>query len=335
MIRAERYAMRQTALIIFAAISAITTSAWAAAPADVARYPSRPVRLVIPFPPGGGLDFLARLAAQELGQRLGQTIVTDNRVGASGKIGTELVANAAPDGYTLLLGFVGPFSILPNLEKVPYDPVRDFTAASMLASVYHVLTVHTSVPARSLKELIALAKAKPGVLSFASAGTGSPPHLVGELFKTKAGIDLTHIPYKGSGPAAVGVLSGEAQLQFATITAVMPNIRAKRLVALAVTSPNRSTLLPDVPTLTESGLGGVDVQLWYGLLVPAATPRPIVARLNAELIKIAAMPEYRQKLLQMGGMEVFTSRPEQFQAFMKADLKKWANVITAAGLKRQ
>ncbi len=297
-------------------------------------YPTKPIRLIVPFAPGGGNDFLARLVGQKLGERLGQQFVVDNRAGASGIIATDLVAKAAPDGYTLLLGFVGPLALNPHLEKVPYNPVRDFAAASLLASSYHILVVNPAVPARSVKELIAVAKARPGEINYASSGSGATLHLIGELFKSVAGINITHIPYKGAGPAAIAVISGEAQMMFSSTTAVLPHIRTNRLAALAVTSPNRSPLVPEVPTLVESGLRGVEVGSWYALLAPAATPRAIIARLHAEIVRLAAMPDYRQ-LLEKQAFEPLTSSPEQFPAFVQSELEKWGKVIKAAGIKSE
>lgn len=297
-------------------------------------YPTKPIRLIVPFAPGGGNDFLARLVGQKLGERLGQPFVVDNRAGASGIVATDMVAKAAPDGYTLLLGFVGPLALNPNLEKVPYNPVRDFAAASLLASSYHILVVHPSVPARSVKELIALAKARPGEINYASSGSGATLHLVGELFKSAAGINITHIPYKGAGPAAIAVISGEAQMMFSSTTAVIQHMRANRLAALAVTSPNRSPLAPEVPTLVESGLRGVEVGSWYALVAPAATPREIVTRLHAEIVRLTAMPDYRQQL-EKQAFEPLTSSPEQFPAFVKAELEKWGKVIKTAGIKSE
>jgi tripartite-type tricarboxylate transporter receptor subunit TctC len=309
--------------------AAVTTTAIAQQ-----NYPTRPIRLAVPFAPGGGNDFLARLVGQKLSERLGQQLVVDNRAGASGIVATDLVAKAAPDGYTLLLGFVGPLALNPNLEKVPYNPVRDFAAASLLASSYHILVVHPSVPARSVKELIALAKARPGAINYASSGSGATLHLVGELFKSAAGINITHIPYKGAGPAAIAVISGEAQMMFSSTTAVIQHMRANRLAALAVTSPNRSPLAPEVPTLVESGLRGVEVGSWYALLAPAATPREIITRLHAEIVRLAAMPDYRQQL-EKQAFEPLTSSPEQFPAFVKAELEKWGKVIKTAGIKSE
>ena len=295
-------------------------------------YPAKPIRLIVPFAPGGGNDFLARLVGQKLGERLGQQFIVDNRAGAGGNVATEMVAKSAPDGYTLLLGFIGPFAISPHLEKVSYNPVRDFAAASLLASSYHVLVIHPSLPARSVKQLIALAKARPGEINYASSGIGANLHLVGELFKSTVGINITHVPYKGSGPAAIAILSGEAQMLFSSITAVMPHVRANRLLALAVTSPNRSPLFPEVPSLAEAGVRGVEVGSWYALVAPAATPREILMRLNAEIVRLAAMPDYRQQL-ESQAFEPLSSSPEQFPAFVQAELDKWGKVIKAAGIK--
>ena len=297
-------------------------------------YPARPVRLVVPFAPGGGNDFLARVVGQKLGERLGQQFLIDNRAGAGGNIATDLVAKAPPDGYTLLLGFIGPLAISPHLEKIAYNPVRDFAAASLLASSYHVLVVHPSLPVRSVRELIALAKARPGQINYASSGSGGNLHLVGELFKTSTGINLTHIPYKGTSPAAVAVVSGESQLLFSSITAALPHVRSRRLAALAVTSPNRSPLAPEVHTLVESGVRGVDVGSWYALVAPAATPRDIITRLNAEVVKLTATPDYRQQL-EKQGFEPVTSSPDQFSSFVQAELDKWGRIIKAAGIKSE
>ena len=295
-------------------------------------YPSRPVRLLVPFAPGGGNDFLARMVGVRLSEALGQQFITDNRPGAGGNLATDLAAKATPDGYTLLLGFVGPLAISPSLGKVPYDPVKDFTAISMLASSYRVLVIHPPVPARSVKELIALAKAKPGQLNYASGGSGTPLHLVPELFKAVAGIEITHIPYKGSSPAATAVIVGEAQLLFGNITSSLPHVRAGRLVALAVTSPKRSLLAPELPTLAEAGLPGVDVASWYALVAPAATPKAIVNKLNAAVVNLVASNDYREQLTKQA-FEPMSSNPEQFPAFLRVETAKWARVIKSAGVK--
>jgi tripartite-type tricarboxylate transporter receptor subunit TctC len=307
----------------------------AAATAAVAQqsYPSRPVRMVVSWAPGGASDLIARVVGQKLGEQLGQQVVVDNRAGASGAIGTELAAKSAPDGYTLLFGGVTELVLNPQLVKVPYDAVRDFAAVSPLAFGYYVLVVHPSLPARSVNDLVALAKARPGEINYASGGTGSNLALVAELFKTTAGINLTHIPYKGGGPAGMAVISGESQIMFSTIAATLPFVNSNRLVALALTGPKRSSLLPQVPTFAESGVSGMDVGLWFALLAPAATPREIIARLNAEVAKLAAAtPDYRTQLEKLG-FEPFTGTPEKFSAFMKAELDTWGKVIKAAGIK--
>ena len=306
----------------------------AAATATVAQqsYPSRPVRFVVSWSPGGAADLVARVVGQKLGEQLGQQLVIDNRAGASGAIGTDLAAKSAPDGYTLLVGGVSELVLNPQIVKVPYDAVRDFAAVSPLAFGYYVLVVHPSLPAKSVKELIALSKARPGEINYASGGTGSNLSLVAELFKTTAGINMTHIPYKGGGPASMAVISGESQAMFSTIASSLPFVNSNRLVALALTGPKRSSLLPKVPTFAESGLSGMDAGLWFALLAPAGTPREIIARLNAEVIKLAATPDYRAQIEKLG-FEPFTSSPEKFSAFMKAELGTWGKVIKAAGIK--
>ena len=295
-------------------------------------YPSRPVRAVVSWAPGGAADLVARVVGQKLGEQLSQQLVIDNRAGASGAIGTDLAAKSAPDGYTLLVGGVSELVLNPQIVKVPYDAVRDFAAVSPLAFGYYVLVVHPSLPAKSVKELIALAKTRPGEINYASGGTGSNLSLVAELFKTTAGINMTHIPYKGGGPASMAVISGESQAMFSTIASSLPFVNSNRLVALALTGQKRSSLLPKVPTFAESGLSGMDVGLWFALLAPAATPREIIARLNAEVTKLATTPDYRAQLEKLG-FEPFTGAPEKFSAFMKTELATWGKVIKAAGIK--
>ena len=296
-------------------------------------YPSRTIRFIVPFAPGGGTDFMARVVSQKLGERLGQQFIVENRAGAGGAVGSNLVAKATPDGYTLLLGQVSPLAISPHLEKVPYDPVRDFSAASLLAASYHVLVVHPSLPVKSVKGLVALAKVRPGEINYGSSGGGTNLFLVAELFKATTNTNIVHIPYKGTAPAVIAILSGESQMMFGGITGVMEYVASNRLTALAVTSPNRSRLLPNVPTLVESGVYGVDVGSWYALLAPAATPREILMRLSSEIAQMAANPDYRLQL-ERQGFEPLTSSPEQFAGFMKAELEKWAKVIKAAEIGR-
>ena len=319
------------ALYTLGTFCTLTTNAQGATTASL-DYPTRPVRLIVPFPPGGGTDFLARTLGQKLGERLGQQFVLDNRPGGGGVTATEITARANADGYTLLLAFNGPLAASPNLEKVSYDAARDFTAVSMLAASYHMLVAHPSLPAKNVRQLIELAQAKPGVLNFASSGPGTNPHLVGELFKSAAKVDLVHVPYKGTGPAAIAVLGGESQLMFSNLTAVLQAVRAQRLTGLAVTRPQRAALAPEIPTMLESDVRGVDVESWYVLLAPAATPRAVIERLNNEVTRIAATPDYRA-LLEKNAFDVLTSKPEAFPAFVRAEREKWRKVINAAGIK--
>ena len=300
--------------------------AWIGGGAQAQAYPAKPVRIVVPTSPGGGNDFIARLIGQRLGERLGQQFIVDNRPGGGGSIGTGQAASAAPDGYTLLLGFVGQLAMYPHVEKVTYDPLRDFTGVSLLSSSYHILAVHPSLPARSVKQLIALAKARPGELNYASGNIWTPTHLVPELFKSVTGTNITAIQYKGSGPAAIGVLSGEAQVIFGGVTALMPYVRAKRLVALAVTSPARSPVIPEVPTLAELNVRGVEAPSWYAIVAPAATPRDVIDRLHGEIVKISALPDYRA-VLEKQAMEPQTATPGEFASFLRAEYERWGKVI--------
>lgn len=290
------------------------------------QYPVKTVRIIVPTSPGGGNDFVARAAGQKLGDRLGQQFIVDNRPGAGGSIGTTLAAKAAPDGYTLLLGFVGQLAMYPHVEKVEYDSFRDFIGVSLLASSYHVIAVHPSLPVRSIRQLIALAKKRPGELNYASGNPWTPTHLVPELFKSVTGTDITVIQYKGSGPAAVGVLSGEAQVIMASVTALMPHVRSKRLVALAVTSPVRSPIAPDIPTLVELGVKGVEAPSWYAIVAPAATPRPVVDRLHGELAAIMKLPDV-QGLFRKQALEPTSMTPEAFAKFLRVEYDKWGKVI--------
>ncbi len=311
------------------ALSALGITASASAQQS---YPARPVRFVVPFAPGGGTDFVARLVAEKLGERIGQPLVVDNRAGAGGVIGSALVATANPDGYTMLLGMVSPLAISPVLEKVSYDPVRDFSAASLLASSYHVLVVHPSLPAKSVKDLIALAKARSGQINYASAGLGTNLFLISELFKSATGTDIVHIPYKGTSPAVTAILTGESHMMFGGITGVMGHTSSNRLRAIAVTSPTRSPLLPEVPTMVESGLSGIDVASWYALVGPAKTPRAFLDRLSREIAKLYGQADYRQQL-ERQAFEPLSTSPDEFAAFMQRELDKWGKVVKASGVK--
>jgi tripartite-type tricarboxylate transporter receptor subunit TctC len=303
----------------------------AAAHAQV--YPAKPIRMIVAYPPGGGTDIVGRMLAQKLGESLGQSVVVENRGGASGNIGTELAARAAPDGYTILMGNVAPNAINVSLFKdLPFDPVADFAPVSLVASTPNILVVHPSTPARTVKEVIALAKAKPGTLNFASAGAGSSSHLAGELFRILAGADIVHVPYKGAGPAMVDVLSGQVQLYFATMPAAMPHVKPGKLAPVAVTSARRSQALPDLPTIAESGVPGYEASTWYGVLAPAHTPQTVVARLHGEIVRILADAALHARLADQGFGPVGNS-PEEFGVYIKSEILKWGKVIRDAGIR--
>jgi tripartite-type tricarboxylate transporter receptor subunit TctC len=299
--------------------------------AYAADYPSKPIHIVVPFAAGGTTDFLARAIAQDLGTSMGTTVIVDNRPGAGGNIGSDLVAKSAPDGYTLLLGTVGTHAINASLyKKMPYDTVKDFAPISLVASVPNILVVHPSVPAKSVKELIALAKAKPGALAFASSGNGSSIHLSGELFKSMTDVDMVHVPYKGSGPALTDLVGGQVQLMFDNMPSSFPHVKAGRLRALAVTSSKRSPAAPDVPTIAESGVPGYESVAWFGILAPAGTPPEIVKKLNAEIAKTLKSPEVMKRLASQGA-EPVSNTPEQFAVYIKSEMAKWAKVVKTSG----
>jgi len=298
--------------------------------AHAQEWPSKPIRFILPFPPGGGTDLLGRLLAENLSTRLGQPVVTENRGGAGGNVGAEAAARSAPDGYTIVL--VAPsIAISPSLySKLPYDPVKDFAPVAMVASVPNVMITHPSV-AKNLKDFIALAKARPGGLNFGSGGAGTSNHLAGELLNLVAGIKLVHIPYKGVNLAMNGVLAGEVQLAFIGIPVPAPHIKAGRLVGLAVLAPHRSPIIPEVPTAAEAGLPNFDVTTWYAILAPAGTPRAIVTRLNAELASIVDAPEVKGRFATMA-TEPMTSTPEEASAYIQREIAKWGDVVKKAGL---
>jgi tripartite-type tricarboxylate transporter receptor subunit TctC len=294
---------------------------------DNGPWPSRPIRLVLPFPPGGGTDTLARIMAPRMNELLGQPIVVDNRAGAAGNIATDIVAKADPDGYTVLMGFNTALTMNPSLYKnLPFDVQRDFKPVTLLATAQYVLVVNSSLPVHSVKELIALAKSKPGQLNYSSSGPGSPLHLAGELFKARTGTDITHIPYKGGGPATIGLLSGQAQLMFGSVSAVMPHVKEGKLRALAVTGLKRSDVAPDLPTLDQSGLPGFNVTSWYGLLVPRGTPDAIVTNLAAAAQKVVQMPEVREAMAKQG-LELSIDTPQEFAGLIKTETATWADLI--------
>ena len=304
-------------------------SCCAAAGALAQGYPAKPVRLVSPFPPAGGTDAIARIIAQAMGEQMGQQVVVENRGGAGGRIAMELVAKSAPDGYTLIMANVGPFAITPASGiELRFDPVRDFQPVSLLATADYILTVHPSLPVRSVTELLALARAKPGALNYASSGSISGPHLSGELLNLLGKVRMTHVPYKGNGPAAVALLSGEAAIMFGR-GSVLPHIEAGKLRGIATTAAKRST--PGLPTIAET-LPGYEILQWYGVLVPANTPRDIVARLNREIAVALAKPKVAQAYAGFG-VEPAPGTPEAFAALMKAETVRYASLIKAAGIK--
>ena len=309
-------------------------SALAAAPmAGAQAYPAKPIRIVVPFPPGGATDILARAVAQKLTDAWGQAVVVDNRPGAGGNIGSEIVAKAAPDGYTLEMGTVGTHAINASLyAKMPYDHVKDFAPVILVAGVPNVLVVNPSLPVSSVQELIAYAKANPGKLNFAWSGSGTSIHLAGELFKVMAGVQMTHIPYKGSAPALQDLIGGQVQLMFDNLPPSLPHIKAGKLRALAVTSATRSSALPDTPTIAESGLPGFEASSWFGVLAPAGTPPAIIARLNAEIGAWLASAEAKEKMLALGA-NIGGGSPEDFARHIAAETAKWQKVVKASGAK--
>ena len=305
------------------------------ASAGAASYPDRPIRLVVPFPPGGGSDITARTIAQKLGESLGQTIIADNRGGAGGNIGTDIVAKSVPDGYTLVMALSGPFSINGSLMgKLPFDPLKDFALITLAGATPNLLVAHPALAANSVKELIALAKASPGKLNFASSGLGTPAQLAGELFNTMAGVKLVHVPYKGAAPALTDLLAGQVQMMFSTMPPALPQVKAGKLKAIAVTSAKRSLTTPELPTIAEAGLPGFEATTWYGMAAPAGTPKAIIARLNAEVIKVLHMPDVHERLLAQG-TEASGTTPEAFAAFIKVETEKWAKVVKASGARAE
>ncbi len=295
-------------------------------------YPTGPVRVIVPFPPGGGVDGAGRLISQKLSEALGKQFVVDNRPGANGMIGSELAAKSAKDGYTLMVNGAN-FVTTPSLySKVTYHPVRDFEPVSLLALAPNVLVVHPSLPVKSVKELVALARSRPGEVNYAGSGSGSTPHLAAELFNTLAKITMVHVPYRGTGPAIVGLMSGEASVMFMPTTNAVPLVRSGRMRALAVTSRERVPAMPELPTVSESGLKGYESSQWYGLLAPAGTPADVLGLLSSQVVKIMQAPDMKQRLTGEGLVAVGSTR-EQFAAHIKVELAKWVKVIKASGAK--
>ena len=298
-----------------------------------ATFPAKPVRFIAPFPPGGSTDLLARLVAIKLTEAWGQQVTVENRGGAGGTIGVELAARAAPDGYTIVMGHVGTFGFNPTLyPKLPYDAIRDFAPITVLATVPNGMAVHPSLPVKTARDFVALAKAKPGELLYASGGSGSASHLAGEYFKLLTKIDMVHVPYKGTGPAMISMISGQTTMTITGMVALMPHVKSNRLKLLGVATMKRLSIMPDIPTINESGVPGYDANQWYGVLTQAAVPRDIIAKLHADIVKVLARPDIKERLA-ADGAEAVANTPEQFAAHIKAEIARWAPVVKASGAK--
>ena len=311
----------------------VTALAALLSPAQAQQFPTKPIRIVVPFPPGGFSDVFSRIIGQKMNESWGQQVVVDNRPGAGGNIGADIVAKSPPDGYTLCMGTIGTHAINATLfSKLPYDPVRDFVAVAFVVEAEGLLVVHPSLPVKTTKELIALARTRPGQLTYASAGAGTTSHLAGELFKTMAKVDITHVPYKGNVPAMTDLMSGETSMLFATLPTVLPQVQANRLRGIAVLGARRSAALPQIPTMAESGLRGFEVNNWTGLLAPAGTPPAAVSRLNTEVNRIMQLPDVQARLPKEGLRHVAMT-PQQFGDFVRSEKEKWAPIVKATGAK--
>jgi tripartite-type tricarboxylate transporter receptor subunit TctC len=294
-------------------------------------WPSRPLRLIVPTAPGGGTDFTGRLVAAKLSETLGQQVVVENRGGGGGSVGADNAAKATPDGYTLLLGSIATHAVNPALyKKLPYDHIKDFAPVSLIGTVPNVLVVHPSVPAKTFAEFISYAKANPGKINYGSSGVGSPPHLSMELLRSMTGINMVHVPYKGAGPALADLLGGQVQAMCTSLAGQITYIRAGRVRALGVTTLKRNPQLPEVPTIVESGLPGYEVTIWYAVFAPVATPKPVVARLNADMVKALNSPEMKERMA-LQGMDPSPSTPAELAAFVKVETAKWAKAAKDSG----
>ncbi len=320
----------RVARILIGALIAVSAAA-----THAQSYPSRSVRLIVPFPPGGSADILARTVGQKMSEGLAQSVVIENRPGAGTAIGAEATAKSAPDGYTIMIGTVSSHAINPSLNaKLAYDPIRDFTPISPVASIPFALLVHPSLPAKNMQELIAIARAKPGVLNFSSAGNGTSNHLAGELLKSMARVDLVHIPYKGSAPALNDLLAGQVNMMFDLVLTAAPHVKAGTVRAVAVTGKDRSIALPNVPTITESGLPGYEVSAWFGIFAPANTPADVVQRLNQEVVRVMQLTDVRERLAGQGA-EPMSSSPAAFAEYVRGELVKWSGVVKTAGMRSE
>lgn len=321
--------MREISALI-GLLLAITAAGTAVAQTPM-QYPAKAIRMIVPSAPGSGPDIMARTIAQKLTEAWGQPVVVEARPGAGGIIGSEAVAKAPPDGYTLIMGNAGSHSVNPSLySKLPYDPLKDFSPVVLVSSAPNILIVHPSLPVKSAKDLIALAKVRPEELTFGSGGNGSTAHLSGEMFRTLAGIKLVHVPFKGAPAAVLGVITGEISMAILNLPPALPHVKSGKLKALGVSTSKRSAAVPDLPTIAESGLPGYAATAWYGVLAPAGTPREIILKLNAEIVKSLRTEEMKKRIASDGG-EVIGSTPEEFTAVMKTDIAKWAKVVQASG----
>lgn len=320
--------MKPSIRLLLSALALATSNVLAQ---GAASYPNKPIRIVVPFPAAGTTDILARAVANELSKAWGHPVVVENRPGAGGNLGSDIVAKAAPDGYTLLVGAVSPQAINVTLyPKMPYDVMRDFAHITLIANVPNLLEVHPSVPVKTVRELIELAKARPGKLAYASSGNGTSIHLSAELFKSMAGVDMLHIPYKGSAPAVTDLIAGQVQLMFDNLPSSLAQVKAGKLRPIAVTSRERSPALPDVPTIAESGLPGYEATSWFGMHAPAGTQKDIVAKISATVAKSLRTPEMMERLASQGAQPVGNT-PEEFTEFVRAEITKWARVVKASG----
>lgn len=305
----------------------------AAGPALAQQYPAKPIRMIIGFPPGGGTDIIGRIVAQRMSEGMKQQILPDNRGGASGQIAAELAANAPPDGYTVMMAHIAAMSILPSLyPKLPYDPVRDFAPISLVAISPQLVVVHPSLPVKNIKELIALAKARPNEIHYASAGIGTVQHFAGELFNLRAGVKMVHVPFKGGGPSALNLVAGHVQLSFDVIPVVINQVKAGKLRPIAVTAEKRTPLMPDVPTVSEGGLKGIELATWWGLVAPAAVDKEVVTQLHGETVKALQQSDIRRRIAD-NGADVVGNSPEEFAAFIRNERAKYARIVKEANIK--
>jgi len=319
--------LAQAVVIVSVVLAAMPSLATAQA------YPAKPIRWISPWPAGGANDIFSRAIGQKIGESLGQQVLVDNRPGAAGTIGSDIAAKAPADGYTLVMGSSPTHAIAPALyPALPYDPLRDFSAVTLVGSVPNVLVLHPSVPAKTVKEFIAVAKARPGKLNFASTGNGTSQHLSAELFKFMAGLDMVHIPYKGTAPALTELVAGQVDLAFENMPALIPHIQAGRLRALAVTTTKRSAVMPELPTIAEAALPGYDASVWFGVFAPAGTPRPVVDRLHGEILKALQTQDLKSRMVALG-TDVSGMGPDDFSAYVRKEIPKWANLVKAAGVK--